>query len=455
MDYAPLFRWIDAGRSAALQQLITLLSIPSVSAKPEHAPDCARCAQWISDQFASLGFVSSIEKTPGNPIVLAHTPHNPAKKTVLLYGHYDVQPVEPLDLWKTQPFTPTLRNNALFARGAADDKGQIHCHLQALAALKAHGEYPVNIIALIEGEEEIGSTNLVDFIQANAQKLKADIALISDTSQYARGIPSITAALRGLVYFEITLTGPSHDLHSGVFGGSVPNPANILCEILSTLHDAHGRVNIPGFYTDVAPLPDSQRQSWAKLPFDEKAELAELGLSQWHGEEGFSPLECRWARPTCDVNGLTSGYQGVGAKTIIPSKASAKLSMRLVPFQNPEKIRDAFIAHIRSYCPPSVKVEFALHGASPAVTVPINSPAIRLAANALKIGFGANPIFMAEGGSIPVVGQIKQFLGIDTLLVGFGLPDDRIHSPNEKFDLDNWHNGIRTLAVLYNELAFM
>ena len=460
---APLDRvlqTVDQRKDAAVAALSEFLRIPSVSTKPEHKPDMARCATWLADQLRAGGLRAEIRPTPGHPIVLAKNDHHPGRPTVLFYGHYDVQPPEPLEQWTTGAFDPTVRKDdngfdALFARGAVDDKGQVWAHCEAILAWQAHGGLPVNLTMLIEGEEEIGSDHLAAFVRDHKDELKADVAVISDTGQFDRGVPAITYGLRGLVYMEVFLTGPSHDLHSGMFGGSVPNPANVLVELLATLHDRNRRVAVAGFYDDVRPLADFERQEWAKLPFDEGQSFRESGLTPEAamGEPGYSTLERRWARPTCDINGLTSGYQGHGAKTIIPSKASAKVSMRLVPDQDPAKIADAFERHLRDRCPHGLKIEFARHGAGPAVVVPAEGRAMQLAAEAVEQGFGRRPTLIREGGSIPVVGLIKSVLGIDTLLVGFGLPDDRVHSPNEKFDLDALHKGSRTAAVLYERLA--
>src|SRR5688500_11052060 len=402
----------------------------------------------------------AIHPTAGHPVVVAKNEHKPGRPTVLFYGHYDVQPPEPLEKWETGPFEPTVRPDAaghpaIHARGAADDKGQVWAHCEAVLAWQAHGGLPVNLTMLIEGEEEIGSENLERFVREHRDELRADIAVISDTNQFARGLPALTCGLRGLVYMEVFVTGPSHDLHSGMFGGSVPNPANVLAELLATLHDQDGRVNLPGFYDDVKAIPPVERDAWRKLPFDEQNALKELALTEGTGEAGFSTLERRWGRPTCDVNGLTSGYQGHGAKTVIPSTASAKVSMRLVPNQDPAKVRDAFERALRERCPPGIKIEFKNHGLAPAALVPMDSKATRLAAEALEVGFGKRPTFMREGGSIPVVGLIKKVLGIDTLLVGFGLPDDRVHSPNEKMDLDALHRGTRTAAAVYDRRAHL
>ena len=449
---------VDSRRSQSLALLKEFLAIPSVSTKPEHKADMLRCASWLVDQLKGARFSVSIEPTAGHPVVLAKNQHKPGRPTVLIYGHYDVQPPEPMELWTTGPFEPTVRKteagtDAVYARGAVDDKGQVWAHVEALAAWQAHGGLPINVTLMIEGEEEIGSDNLPAFLLSHKDQLKADIAVISDTGQFARGLPAITYGLRGLCYAEVFLIGPNHDLHSGLYGGSVPNPANILGEFIGSLHDRDGKVNIPGFYEDVIPLTEAERETWRKLPFSEAEFTQSVGITRGSGEVGYSTLERQWARPTLDVNGLTAGYQGPGAKTVIGSKASAKISMRLVPGQSPVKIQAAFEKALKDRLPDNVKYEIKWHGASEAALVPIDSPATKLAAEALTIGFGQQPTFMRGGGSIPVVGHIKSILGLDTLLVGFGLPDDRVHSPNEKFDLDALHGGTRTAAALYAKLA--
>jgi acetylornithine deacetylase/succinyl-diaminopimelate desuccinylase-like protein len=453
---ANVLRTIDDRKDAAVAALAEFLRIPSVSTKPDHAPEMRRCATWLADQLKAGGLRAELRETgggKGHTLVLAKNEHKPGRPTVLFYGHYDVQPPEPLELWTSPPFEPAVRDGAIYARGAADDKGQVWAQCEAVLAWQAHGGLPVNLTMLIEGEEEIGSEHLEQFVNQHADELRADVAVISDTNQFARGLPAITTGLRGLVYMEVFLTGPGHDLHSGMFGGSVPNPANVLCELLATLHDRDGAVNIPGFYAAVEPIPDVEREAWKTLPFDEQKNLDELLLSEGTGEVGYSTLERRWARPTLDVNGLTSGYQGPGAKTVIPSVASAKVSMRLVPNQDPAKIADAFERTLRERCPKNVKIEFARHGLAGAVVVPADSPAMQFAREALKEGFGGEPTLIREGGTIPVGLLFKRALGIDTLFVGFGLPDDRVHSPNEKFDLDALHKGARTAAVLYAKLA--
>ena len=449
---------IDQRRDASLAQLIEFLSIPSVSTQPAHKGDMLKCAAWLSDQLREAGFAVRVEATPGHPVVVAKNEHRPGRPTVLVYGHYDVQPPEPLDLWESPPFEPTVRKtaagaDAIYARGAVDDKGQVWAHVDALTAWQAHGGVPVNVTLLIEGEEEIGSEHLEAFVRQHADELKADVAVVSDTNQFADGLPAITYGLRGLCYAEVTVTGPNHDLHSGLYGGAVVNPANALCGFVAGLHGPDGRVDLPGFYADVVPLTEVERATWRKLPFSEADFAAGVGLPEGTGEAGYSSLERKWARPTCDVNGLTAGYQGVGAKTVIGSVASAKISMRLVPDQDPAKIQAAFEQALRDRLPATVTHKVEWFGVSAPVQVPIDSRPTRLAAEALAVGFRQPSTFMREGGSIPVVGLFKRVLNLDTLLVGFGLPDDRVHSPNEKFNLSALHGGTRTAAALYAKLA--
>ncbi|HYO10398.1 MAG TPA: dipeptidase [Tepidisphaeraceae bacterium] len=445
---------IEGRRHQSVAALSEFLSVPSVSTAPAHGADMVRAATWLSDQLRFGGFEVAIMPTGGHPAVVAKNKHQPGRPTVLIYGHYDVQPAEPLNLWTTPAFTPTVRDGALYARGAADDKGQVWCHVESLLAWQAHGGPPVNVTLLVEGEEEIGSPNLKALVQKHAAALRADVAVISDTNQFARGIPAITYGLRGLVYFDVVkLTAARGDLHSGLFGGTVANPADALCKLLGTLHDENGRVAIDGFYDGVVELTPQERAEWAALPWDDARYVQELGAPKTWGEKGYTTLERRWARPTLDINGLTSGYQGPGAKTVLPSEASAKVSMRLVPNQDPDKIIAAFEKTLRDRCPDHVKLELHCHGGTPAVLVPTDGRAIQLAADAIHAGFGKRPTFMREGGSIPVVNMLKQELGIDTLLIGFGLEDDNVHAPNEKFDLDALHNGTRTCAALYEKLA--
>jgi acetylornithine deacetylase/succinyl-diaminopimelate desuccinylase-like protein len=448
-----VLKTIDSSRDASVAGLKEFLTIPSVSANPRQSAEMVRCAAWLSKRLAQAGLDAKVMPTQGHPAIVASNAHQPGRPTVLFYGHYDVQPPEPLDLWKTPPFEPAVRDGALYARGSADDKGQVWAHVEAISAWQKHGGAPVNLVLLIEGEEEIGSVNLSEFLRSHRDALKADIAVISDTNQFARGVPAINYALRGLVYMEVTIIGTGHDLHSGLYGGAVPNAANVLCELLATLHDPDGRVNIPGFYDGVLPLSDQERRMWQGLPFDENGFLKEVNIPFSSGEAGYSILERIWARPTCDINGLTSGYQGPGAKTVIASKASAKVSMRLVPEQDPQAVAESFRKAMRERCPKNVSIEIEEHSHAPAVLVPMRGPAMELASEAYEIGFGVRPALIRGGGSIPVVGLIKSILGIDTLLVGFGLPDDRVHSPNEKFELDALHGGARTAAALYERLA--
>jgi acetylornithine deacetylase/succinyl-diaminopimelate desuccinylase-like protein len=448
-----ILRSIDARREQSLVGLKEFLAIPSVSTAPKSKPAVEQCARWVADQLKSIGLKAEIKPTAGHPVVLAKNNHVEGRPTVLFYGHYDVQPPEPLELWTTPAFEPTVRNGAIYARGAADDKGQVWAHIEAVRAWQQAGGLPINLTMLIEGEEEIGSINLPEFISDDLGTLEADIAVVSDTNQFARGIPAIGYGLRGLVYMEVSITGTKMDLHSGIYGGTVPNAINVLCELLATLHDRDGRVMVPGFYDSVVPLAAVERQMWAKLPFDEKKFAAEFSPAGLTGEAGYTPLERTWARPTCDVNGISGGYEGPGAKTIVPSNAMAKVSMRLVPNQDPVKIRNAFTEALRQRCPKYVKLDVHCHSYTAPVLMPIHGPAMELASEALEIGFGARPRLIRAGGSVPIVDLLKAKLGVETLMVGFGLPDDNVHSPNEKFDLDALHGGTRTVAVLYERLA--
>ena len=459
-----VLKTIDGRRYQSLDKLKEFLSIPSVSTKPDHAAEVRRCATWLCDQFKYAMLDASVMETrdptgkPGHPVVVARNKHVAGRPTVLLYGHYDVQPPEPLELWESPPFTPTVRkdangHDAIFARGAVDDKGQVWAHVEAITAWQAHGGVPVNLIALIEGEEEIGSPSLETFIRHHAAELKADVCLISDTGLVDRNTPAIEYGLRGLVYLDVTLTGPSHDLHSGAYGGAAPNPANILCQIIASLHNDDGTVNLDGFYDNVAVVDDNERKLMAAVGFDEKKWLDEIKVPFAGGDSKYSVLERITSRPTLDVNGLTAGYQGAGAKTVIASVASAKVSMRLVPNQDPEKIKAAFEKAIRDRAPKNVTIKIESFGLAPAVMTPIDSPATKLAADAIELGFGKRPVFSRGGGTIPVSAAIKTVLGCDALFVGFGLPDDRIHSPNEKFDLEMFEKGTRTAAALYEKLA--
>lgn len=436
------------------EQLKELIRIPSVSAQPDHDPDTRRAAEFIRDDLAAMGLDARIIPTKRHPIVYAESLGAPGKPTVLIYGHYDVQPPEPLEPWTSPPFEPTVRNGNLYARGATDDKGQMFTHLKAVEAwLKTTGGLPVNVKILIEGEEEIGGSNLEAYVAENAEALACDYAVISDTSQFAPGMPAITYGLKGLAYFEIHVRGAGRDLHSGTFGGAVANPLNALAAILDGLKGPDGRVKIEGFYDAVRPLEAWEREAFAALPFSDEAFRADLGVAELAGEEGYTTLERKWARPTCDVHGLWGGYSGPGPKTVLPCKAGAKFSFRLVPDQDPLEVEKLLRKHLEAHTPPGVTVELISHQGSPAVLVDVDSPGFRAAAKAVEIGFGVAPVFIREGGSIPVVGLLKQHLKVDTLLLGWGQNDDNLHGPDEKFSLADFHRGIKASAHLLDELS--
>lgn len=446
--------YLEQNRERFERELCELIRIPSVSADTSHREDVSKAAQWVAAQFKSLGFKPEIAATAGNPIVLAESAPVPGAPRVLVYGHYDVQPPDPLAEWVTPPFEPTIRDGNLYARGATDDKGQMFTHIKGAEAwMRTAGRLPVQLKFIIEGEEEIGSEHLPSFIAANRERLACDCVVISDTSQFAAGQPAITYGLRGIAYYELRLSGPKQDLHSGTFGGAVVNPANALAQMLAALVNARGQVQVPGFYDDVVELSKREREEFARLPFDEEAFKRKIGVAALGGEAGYSTLERRWARPTFDVNGLWSGYQGEGAKTILPAKAGAKFSFRLVPNQDPQKLTHALRARLTELCPAGVRMELIdFHGA-PGVVVPLDSPYVAAAERAIEAGFGRRPVFMREGGSIPVVATFHDLLGVDTLLLGWGLDDDNAHSPNEKFSLADFHRGIMASAHLWQELA--
>jgi len=446
--------YIDENRRRYVEELFELLRMPTISADSTKKDELVKCAEYLAAHFDKIGLTSSLEKTPGHPIVYAEWLGRPGAATVLYYGHYDVQPVEPLDLWRTPPFEPTVKDGNVYARGASDDKGQFYTHVKAVEAFfrTADGP-PVNVKFVIEGEEEAAADNLDKYIVGHREKLACDYIIVSDTAQFDKGCPSICYGLRGIVFMEVIVTGPNRDLHSGEFGGAVDNPANVLARMIARLHDTDGHVLIDGFYDDVAELTAREREEFARLPFDREKYRKLLDLPQLFGEKGYTDLERVWARPTCDVNGIYGGYTGEGAKTIIPGKAGAKISMRLVPDQNPDKIEELFRAYIIKITPPTVRVEIITHGKARPVVVPTDSPALVKARRALEKGFGAQAVLMRGGGSIPVVETFKQELKVPVLLVGFGLPDDALHSPNEKFSLDQFHRGILTSALLLEELA--
>jgi succinyl-diaminopimelate desuccinylase len=446
--------YIDAHRPHFEADLFQLLRIPSVSADPAFAADVRRAAQWLADHFNAAGLSAEVVATGGHPIVYAETPPVPGKPVALVYGHYDVQPPDPLDEWTTPPFEPTVRDGNVYARGATDDKGQMLTHAKSVQSwLATAGKLPLQVKFLIEGEEEVGSAQLEKFLHDNARRLACDCVIISDTSQFAPGVPAITYGLRGIAYYELKLQGPKQDLHSGVFGGAVANPAIALAKMLAGLIDNEGRVTLPGFYDDVAPLSDAERAEFAGLPFDEAAFKKQLGVDSLEGEAGFTTLERRWARPTFDVNGLTSGYQGEGAKTVLPGRASAKFSFRLVPNQDPQKVTAALRRRLEELLPPGITMQLVDHHGAPGIVIPLDSPYLQAAGDAVEAGFGRRPVFIREGGSIPIVNLFAQVLNADVVLAGWGQNDDNPHSPNEKFSLDDFHRATRASAALWQKLA--
>ncbi len=436
------------------RELFDFLRIPSVSARTEHAADVQRAAEFVRDALVASGMASEIIPTPGHPIVLGEWRQaGPQAPTYLVYGHYDVQPAEPLELWESPPFEPTVRNGKLFARGSVDDKGQLYLHLKALEAhLKVRGTLPVNIVVVAEGEEEVGSDNLADFVKTNAKRLACDGVVISDSSMFAPGIPSILSSLRGLAYFQIDVEGPTVDLHSGSYGGAVVNPATALARIIASLHDANRHVAIAGFYDRVRTWPEAVLQQMRGLPFDEGHFRAETGAESLGGEAAYSTLERIWTRPTCEVNGMLSGYTGEGAKTVLPSKAMAKVSCRLVPDQTPDEIEALMRDHVARVAPPEVRVTVtALHGGKP-WRGELTGPLFDAGCRALEAAFGRAPVIVGEGGSIPVVGDFESILGAPVLLMGFGLPGENAHAPNEWMSVENFEKGMRAVAALWDLL---
>lgn len=451
---ASLLAWTDSHANRFVSELEALLRIPSVSAIAAHRTDVRSAAEFIRDQLARLAFRTELVETAGHPIVYAESLTVPGAPTALLYGHYDVQPPDPLDQWLTPPFEPAIRDGKIYARGATDDKGQLFTHLKGLEAWMATvGRLPLNIKVIIEGEEEVGSENLDHFLRERRPDLAADIAVISDTSQYGPGQPAITYGLRGIVACEVTVRGPRQDLHSGVFGGAVANPVNQLARMLARLHDGSGRVQVPGFYDDVDELSVDERQSLSALPFDERRFLEETGAPAPWGESGYTTLERRWVRPTCDINGIRGGYQGEGPKTIIPGSATAKITCRLVPRQDPGRISAALEAFLRAECGPAVTMEFTAYHGCPACVVDTSSPYVAAARAAITQAFGVAPVLIREGGSIPVVATFREILRLDTLLLGWGQNTDQLHGPNEHFSLADFQRGIRASALLWGELA--
>lgn len=451
-----VWKELEASRSKRVQDLLDFLSIPSVSTSPEHTQSVREAAGWLARRMKTIGFEVEVLETPKHPVVLAQRTPYSDRPTLLVYGHYDVQPTDPESEWSSPPFSPRILDEHVYARGASDDKGQLLTHLHAMeAVVKSQGELPLNVKVLLEGEEEIGSPSLPEVLTRKARDLKAQAVAISDGCQLAPGIPAITYGLRGLAYVQIDVTGPGLDLHSGSFGGLVTNPIQALCRILCALRkEEDGTVAIPGFYEDVKPLEPWERDEISKLPFQEEAIKQYLGVEALTGEAGYSPLERRWTRPTLDVNGIWGGFSGHGGKTVIPSRAGAKVSMRLVPQQDPAAINRLLKSFVEKICPPGVKLEVTeFHGARP-VLVDRSLPQVQAAARAIEAGFGKPPVFIREGGSIPVVNMLKEVLGIEAiLLLGWGSSEDGAHSPNENFSLDSFHAGTRASAALLYELA--
>lgn len=447
-------QYIAANRGRYEDELIEFCRLPSVSADPAFRPGVEAAAEWVAGQLRALKFETSIVRGAGCPIVYAESPPVPGKPVVLIYGHYDVQPPDPLDLWVTPPFEPTRRDGNLYARGATDDKGQVLTHIKAAEAwLAAEGRLPLQLKFLIEGEEETGSEAVYPFIRDNARKLACHAIVVSDGSQFGPGQPAITYGLRGIAYYELHATGPNRDLHSGSFGGSVTNPANAIAKLIAAMTDDQGRIQIPGFYDDVVPLTDRERSQFAALPFDEKHSCEQIGVDGVTGEAGYTTLERRWARPTCDVNGLWSGYQKAGAKTVLPSKAGVKFSFRLVPNQQPDKITEGVRKFVEQFKIPGIRWELKPSHGCPGMLVSLESPFVEAAARSLEAAFGRPAVYTREGGSIPVVATLAEALGADTLLLGWGQEDDGAHSPNEKFSLDDFHRGIAASARLWAEIT--
>ena len=459
-DLSPVLDRADQNLPSSLDNLFELLRIKSISTDPDYKAECRKAAEWLTSYLNSLGFKASVRDTPGHPMVVAHHDAGSADAPhVLFYGHYDVQPVDPIELWESDPFAPSIKDmgngrKVLTGRGTSDDKGQLMTFVEAVRAYKeTRGTLPVRITILFEGEEESGSPSLKPFLEANAAELKADFALVCDTGMWDGDTPAISAGLRGLVGEEIVITAADRDLHSGLFGGAAANPIHILTDILAGLHDETGRITLPGFYEGVEETPANIKASWEKLGMTAEKFLGEVGLSIPSGEKGRSVMELTWARPTAEVNGIWGGYTGAGFKTVIAAKASAKVSFRLVGQQNPAAIRESFRAYVRSKIPGDCSVEFHEHGGSPAIQLSYDSPVLTKAKTALSSEWPKPALIIGMGGSIPIVGDFQKMLGMESLLVGFGLSDDRIHSPNEKYELRSYHKGIRSWIRILDALA--
>ncbi len=448
--------YLDNNKERFLNELLDLLRIPSISADVKYSADVNRAAEFVKAQLITAG-ADKVEVCPtkGYPIVYGEKIIDAKLPTVLVYGHYDVQPADPLDLWNSPPFEPVIKDGNIYARGACDDKGQMYMHVKAFEMMLKNNVLPCNVKFMIEGEEEVGSVNLESFAENNKAKLKSDVVLISDTSMLSNDIPSITSGLRGLAYMEVEVTGPNRDLHSGVYGGAVANPINVLCDMIASLQDKDGRITIPGFYDDVQEVSKEERDQMAQAPFDLNEYKKHLDINEVKGETGYSTLERVSIRPTLDVNGIWGGYTGEGAKTVLPSKANAKISMRLVPNQKSEKIMALFEAHMKKIAPPYVKIKVSPHHGGEAAVTPTDSIAYKAAAKAMEKTFGKTPIPLRSGGSIPIVTMFEKVLGIKSVLLGFGLDSDAIHSPNEKYGLFNYYKGIETLPYFYQYFAEM
>ena len=448
--------YLDNNKERFLNELLDLLRIPSISADVKYSADVNRAAEFVKAQLITAG-ADKVEICPtkGYPIVYGEKIIDAKLPTVLVYGHYDVQPADPLDLWNSPPFEPVIKDGNIYARGACDDKGQMYMHVKAFEMMLKNNVLPCNVKFMIEGEEEVGSVNLESFAENNKTKLKSDVVLISDTSMLSNDIPSITSGLRGLAYMEVEVTGPNRDLHSGVYGGAVANPINVLCDMIASLQDKDGRITIPGFYDDVQEVSKEERDQMAQAPFDLNEYKKHLDINDVKGETGYSTLERVSIRPTLDVNGIWGGYIGEGAKTVLPSKANAKISMRLVPNQKSEKIMTLFEAHMKKIAPPYVKIKVSPHHGGEAAVTPTDSIAYKAAAKAMEKTFGKTPIPLRSGGSIPIVTMFEKVLGIKSVLLGFGLDSDAIHSPNEKYGLFNYYKGIETLPYFYQYFAEM
>ncbi len=452
MDKVKLY--VDQNKDRFISELFELLRIPSISAVSEHKPDMQRCAEWLAAALVKAGADrADVMPTDGNPVVYAEKIVDPKAKTVLVYGHYDVMPVDPREEWRTEPFEPVIENGRIWGRGADDDKGQLWMHAKAFEAMCATGSLPCNVKFMLEGEEEIGSASLYGFCGEHKELLAADIILVSDTSMLSMDTPSITCGLRGLTYMEVEVSGPNKDLHSGLFGGAVANPANVLARLVAGLIDENGRVTIPGFYDDVRELTDDERRAFNRAPFDIAEYKRALQIGDVEGEAGFTTLERTGVRPSLDVNGIWGGYTGEGTKTVIPSKATAKISMRLVPHQDYRKIAELFEAHFRRIAPSSVRVDVRfLHGGMPYVA-PVDMPAYKAAERAVEESFGCKPLPFYSGGSIPIISGFESILGIKSLLLGFGLSEDAIHSPNESYGLEQFYKGLETIPLFYKYFA--